>query len=125
VFEFGEDLLDRIEVGAIGRQEDAMGASGSDGLASRFAFVAAEIVENNDFARCEGGRQHLLDVQREELTIDGAIDDPYSASARMVGPPRSNKAVTPAEAGAGRTGKCDNERMSALLAIHTPRCSTA
>jgi len=49
VFEFGEDLLDRIEV-----------------------FVAAIVVENKDLARCEGRGQHVLDVQREELTIDGA-----------------------------------------------------
>jgi hypothetical protein len=30
VFEFGKDLLDRIEVRAVRRQEDAMGASGAD-----------------------------------------------------------------------------------------------
>jgi hypothetical protein len=72
VFEFGEDLLDRIEVRAIGRQEDAVGASGADSLASRFSFVAAIVVENKDLARCEGRGQHVLDVQREELTIDGA-----------------------------------------------------
>ena len=44
MFEFGEDLLARIEVRAVGRQEDAVGASGADGLASRFALVAAKIV---------------------------------------------------------------------------------
>ena len=42
--------------------------------------------------------------------LEWRADDPYSAGARMEGPPRSNKAVTPAEARAGRTGKCDNER---------------
>ena len=71
MFEFGEDLLDRIEVRAIGRQEDAMGASGADSLAG----VAAKIVEDDDFTRCEGGRQHLLDVQREQFAIDGAVND--------------------------------------------------
>ena len=30
VFEFGEDLLDRIEVGGVGRQEQEAGASGPD-----------------------------------------------------------------------------------------------
>ena len=72
MFEFGEDLLDRIEVRAIGRQEDAMGASGADSLAGRFTFVAAKIVEDDDFTRCEGGCQHLLDVQREQLEIGRA-----------------------------------------------------
>ncbi|PDT79565.1 hypothetical protein CO675_00125 [Bradyrhizobium sp. C9] len=32
VFEFGEDLRDRIEVRAVGRQEDTAGASGGDSL---------------------------------------------------------------------------------------------
>lgn len=54
MFEFG-DLLDRIEVRAIWRQEDAVGASGADGLPSRLAFVAAKIVEDDDLARCEVG----------------------------------------------------------------------
>jgi hypothetical protein len=50
--------------------------------------------------------------------LEWRAGDPYSASARMEGPPRSNKAVTPAEAGAGRTGKCDNERnVSCSLSI--------
>ena len=42
--------------------------------------------------------------------LEWRAGDPYSASARMEWPPRSNKTVTPTEARAGRTGKCDNER---------------
>jgi len=38
--------------------------------------VAAKLIEDDDFARCKRGRQHLLDVQREELAIDGAINNP-------------------------------------------------
>jgi hypothetical protein len=56
VFEFGEDLLDRIEVGTVGRQEQQMRSSGADGIAGGLAFVTAEIVENDYLARCEGGR---------------------------------------------------------------------
>jgi hypothetical protein len=41
--------------------------------------VTAEIVENDYLARCEGGRQYVLDVEREELAIEGAIDDPGRA----------------------------------------------
>lgn len=74
VFEFGEDLLDRVEVRAVGWQEDKVGSSGADSLASRFVLVAGKIVENDDLARCEGGCQHLVDVQREEFTIDGTIN---------------------------------------------------
>jgi len=37
VFELGKDLFDGIEIGAVGRQEDKMGAFGPDGLACRLA----------------------------------------------------------------------------------------
>jgi hypothetical protein len=33
VLELGEELLDRVEVGAVGRQEEEMGAGGPDGAA--------------------------------------------------------------------------------------------
>jgi len=43
MFELGEDLLDGIEIGAIGRQEEELGAGGADGAADERALVAAEI----------------------------------------------------------------------------------
>jgi hypothetical protein len=42
MFEFGEDLLDRVEVGAVGWQEEQMRSRGPDGVADRLALVAAE-----------------------------------------------------------------------------------
>jgi hypothetical protein len=51
MFEFGEHLLDRIEVWTTGRQENEMRAFRADGMAGCFAFVAAEIVEDHDVAR--------------------------------------------------------------------------
>ena len=54
MFELGEDLFDGIEVGAVGRQEDEVGAFGSDDGAGGLAFVAAEVVQDDDFARREG-----------------------------------------------------------------------
>ena len=66
VFELGEDLFDGIEVGAVGRQEDEVSAFGSDDGASGLAFMAAEVVQDDDIARredrgeessrCKGGR---------------------------------------------------------------------
>jgi len=52
VFEFSEDLFDRIEVRAVGRQEEQMGSRGADRVAGRFALVTAEIVEDDDLALC-------------------------------------------------------------------------
>jgi DNA-binding transcriptional LysR family regulator len=42
VFEFGEDLLDRIEVGAVGWQEEQMGSCGSSDLATVVAAMARD-----------------------------------------------------------------------------------
>ncbi len=63
-----------LRSGLYGGKKMRWAASGADSLASRFALVAAKVVENDDLARCEGGCQHLLDVQGEELTIDGTIN---------------------------------------------------
>ena len=41
VFELCEDLLDRIEIGAVWRQEQELGANAADRLADRGPFVAA------------------------------------------------------------------------------------
>ena len=54
VLEFGEELLDRVEVGAVGRQEQQMSAGCPDGAAGGLALVAAEVVEDDDIARGQG-----------------------------------------------------------------------
>ena len=51
MFEFGEHLFDGIEVGAVGRQEDEVRAFGSGDGASGLAFVAAEVIQDDDIAR--------------------------------------------------------------------------
>jgi hypothetical protein len=50
VFELGEDLLDRVEIGAIGREKEEPCGSGPDRGANGLALVAAEIVENDNVA---------------------------------------------------------------------------
>ncbi|GLR91400.1 hypothetical protein GCM10007857_81170 [Bradyrhizobium iriomotense] len=69
MLEFGEDLLDRIEVRAMGRQDDPVDPSGADGLASRFARVAGTIVEDDDLARCEGGCQTIDHARRADPIV--------------------------------------------------------
>src|SRR5439155_16061030 len=74
-----KDLLNWIKVGAVGRQDEQMRALGADGVAGQLSLVTAEVVENDDLALCKSGRQLLLDIKREKLAIDGAIDDPGRA----------------------------------------------
>ena len=76
MFELGEHLFDGIEVGAVGRQEDEVGAFGSYDGASGVAFVAAEVVQDDDIARRESRGENLLDVEEEDFAVDRAIDHP-------------------------------------------------
>lgn len=73
--ELGENLFDRIEVGRVGWQEQKMGAGGSDRGANGFTLVAAEIVDDDDVAWCEGRRQDLLDVGGKALAVDRTIEN--------------------------------------------------
>ena len=75
MLELGEDLLDRIEIGAIGRQEEQMGSLCADDIASSLAFVAPEIVEDDDVPLGQGRSQLLLDIEREEFGINRVVDD--------------------------------------------------
>lgn len=84
MFELCEDLLDRIEIGAIGRQEENSRAGRANEAADACGLVRAEIVENDDVALLERGDQHLLDIGDETLAIDWAVDhergvDPIAA----------------------------------------------
>jgi hypothetical protein len=72
--EFGEDLLDRIEVGTVGRQEEQLGADGPYRAPNGSAFVAAEIIDDDDVAWLKGRNQELLDIGQEALTIDRPVD---------------------------------------------------
>ena len=54
VLELGEDLLDRVQVGRVFRQEEELGAGRADELAHGFALVAAEIVHDDDVAGPKG-----------------------------------------------------------------------
>ncbi len=74
VLELGEDLLDRVEVGAVGRQKEELGASGADRLADGVSLVAAEIVHDHEVSGLERGGQGLLDIGAESLAVDRPVD---------------------------------------------------
>ncbi len=48
--ELGEDLLDGIEIGTVGRQEEELGADGAPGGSYGDALVGAEIVHYSSLA---------------------------------------------------------------------------
>lgn len=73
-FEFGEDLLDRIEVGTVGRQVAQQGACLFDGLFHAPDLVRGEVVHNDDVAPSQLRSQHLLHLGHEGLGVDGTIE---------------------------------------------------
>jgi hypothetical protein len=75
VFELCEDLFDGVEIGAVGRQEDEAGAGGPDRGADRLAFVAAQIVENDNVPWLEGGDEDLVDIGGEAGSVDRPVED--------------------------------------------------
>lgn len=74
-FELGEGLLDRIEVGAVGWQQEAMGAGVSNGATDGLACVAAQIVEHDDVAGEQDRDEELGHPGEEDRPVDRAIDD--------------------------------------------------
>ena len=54
-FELGEDLFNRVEIGRIGREEAEGGPGPFNGQPHSWAFVAAEIVQDDDVAGRQGG----------------------------------------------------------------------
>jgi hypothetical protein len=72
--ELCEDLFDRVEIRGVGRQEEELGAGGTDRFADGGAFVAAEVVHDDDVAGGECRHQELLDPGGEELTIDRSVE---------------------------------------------------
>jgi hypothetical protein len=75
VLDFGEGLLDRIEVRRVFGQEPEPGAGRLDGVADGFALVAAEIVHDDNVAGLQSWEQLLVDIGAEAFAIDGAIED--------------------------------------------------
>lgn len=78
VFDLGKGLLDRIEIGGIGRQEPEPGTGRPDELAHERRFVTAEIVHDDDVAGPEHWHELLLDIGAEALAVYRAVEDARS-----------------------------------------------
>jgi len=81
VLQLGEELFDRIEVGRVFRQEEQLGAGGTNGTSDRVPLVAAEIVHHDDVARSQGWDEDLLDIEAERLAVDRTGEQPWRLDA--------------------------------------------
>lgn len=73
MLELGKDLLDRVEVGAVGRKEQQPCAAGPDCCPDGGFLVAGEVVHDDDVARPKRWAQLLLDPGDEAGRVDGLI----------------------------------------------------
>ena len=73
-FELGEDLLDWVEVGAVGWQEEEPCAGISDCPAHGLSLVASEVVHDDDIAGPERRHQHLAYISGEPFPVDRPVE---------------------------------------------------
>lgn len=67
--DLGEDLLDRIEVGGVGRQEPHLTPHRFDLLPNLAALMDIQIVEDHGLAGVQGGNEDLLPIGGEEGAV--------------------------------------------------------
>lgn len=74
--EFRKGHLDGIEVGTVRGQEKKPCPLFLEHVLGTLAFVAGQVVENDDVAGLERGRQLGFDVGFEDVPVHGPINDP-------------------------------------------------
>ena len=72
--ELGEGLLDRVEVGTVGRQAAQRGASRFDGVPHAGALVSRKVVHHDDVAGRQCRHENLLDIGQEGWAVHGAVE---------------------------------------------------
>ena len=82
--ELGEGHLDRVEIGAVGRQEAQLGPGPVDGLAHGGTAVGGGVVHHHDVAGLERRHQHLFDVGQEGSAMGAVIPFSLSAPTKVV-----------------------------------------
>ena len=74
LFEFGEGHLDRIEIRAVGRQEQEASAGAGDEARGGFILMARQVVEDHGVAFAQHRDEDLLDIGEEALGVDRPIE---------------------------------------------------
>ena len=72
-FELGEELLDRIEVGTVGRQVAQLGACGFDRFADAGDLVACKVIHHHDIARLKDRDDELFDISAKAFPIHRSV----------------------------------------------------
>lgn len=73
-FDFAPHLLDRVEVGRVGRQEENLGTGAVDEGKGSLAFMGTEVVHHDDVAWTQRGSQDFAYVGVEHLRIGRSFD---------------------------------------------------
>lgn len=71
---FGEDHLDRIEVGTVRRQEQQLSAGRFDGAADGRDLMDGKVVHDDDVIQPQHGDEDLLYIGDEQLGIDRTVE---------------------------------------------------
>jgi len=88
-FELGEGHFDGIEVGAVGWQEQEPCASSFEDGLGLLAFVAGEVIQDDDVTRLKCRRELRLHIGFEDFPVHRAVDDP--GHTQTVAPQRRNE----------------------------------
>lgn len=75
VLDFGESLLDGVEIGRVWRQEPEPGSGGPDHLPDFGRLMRSEIVHDDDIAGLEHRHEQLLNIGTETLAVDRPVED--------------------------------------------------
>ena len=73
--ELGEGVLDGVEVGTVGRQQEKLCPGRFDGLAHRGGLVGSEVVHDDDVFGQERGDEDLFDIGEEGRPIHRPVKD--------------------------------------------------
>src|SRR6056297_3864268 len=74
--ELREGHFDRVQVGAVGRQEQEPRADIAHGFGRTGALVARQVVEDDHVAGTQGWHQLGLDIEVEHIPIHRSVDHP-------------------------------------------------
>src|SRR3546814_5070299 len=75
MLELGEHLFDRVQVGAVGRQEEEARTDAADSGADGRTLVTAQVIHDDNVAGGQRRQQALLDICDEDLAVDRLVED--------------------------------------------------